>query len=64
MRPEPAFLRDIFVSATKILRLTAGSSREALSRDDTAQAALLYHLVIIAEAVNKLPGVRMLVRKV
>ena len=56
MRPEPAFLRDIFVSASKIQRLTEDSSLEALSRDDTAQAALLYHLVIIGEAVNNLPG--------
>ena len=57
MRPEPAFLRDIFVSASKIQGHTQGSSRKALSQDDTAQAAVLYHLVIIGEAVNKLPGV-------
>ena len=56
MRPEPAFLRDIFVSASKIQRLIEGRSLEGPSRDDTAQAALLYHLVIIGEAVNKLPG--------
>lgn len=57
MRPEPAFLRDIFVSASKIQGLTEGSSLEALSRDDTAQAAVLYHLVIIGEAASKLPSV-------
>jgi uncharacterized protein with HEPN domain len=56
MRPEAAFLQDILLSAGKIGRLIEGASLEALSQDDTTQAALLYHLVIIGEAVNKLPG--------
>lgn len=56
MGPERAFLKDILVSACKIQQLIEGSSLETLSRDDTAQAALLYHLVIIGEAVQNLPG--------
>ena len=55
MRREPAFLNDIFVSASRIMSMMRGVSREDLPPNHVLQAALLHHLTVIGEAANWLP---------
>jgi uncharacterized protein with HEPN domain len=55
MRREPAFLKDIFVSASRIQAMMRGVSRDDLLRNEILQAALLHHFTVIGEAVSRLP---------
>ena len=55
MRREPAFLNDIYVSATRILSMMEGVSKLQLLQNHVLQAALLHHFTVIGEAANRLP---------
>jgi len=55
MRREPAFLKDIFLSCSRILSMMRGVSQADLLGNDVLQAALLHHLTVIGEAANRLP---------
>lgn len=49
------YLDDLIASARKIVRLTARLDASAFAADETAYDAALYNLLVIGEAVNKLP---------
>ena len=49
------YLDDLVASARKIVRLTAQFDASAFVADETAYDAALYNLLVIGEAVKKLP---------
>ena len=58
-RNDGSFLRDVLVAADKIQRITADISKEGFSADEIRQAAILHHLTVIGEAINRLsPGLK------
>ena len=57
MRHEASYLKDILYAAHRIEAIVVAKSREEFFKSDESQAAVLHHLTIIGEAVNRLsPG--------
>lgn len=54
MRHEASFLKDILAAARKIEAITAASSEALFLSDDVLPAAVLHHLTVIGEAINRL----------
>jgi uncharacterized protein with HEPN domain len=53
-RHDSAFLKDIAVAAHKVGGIVAGLAEESFFADEVRQAAVLHHLTVIGEAVNRL----------
>lgn len=59
MRHESSFLRDIINACTKIAAITARTDEEQFLTDEVLPAAVLHHLTVIGEAINRLsPEIR------
>ena len=54
MRHESSFLRDILNASSKIESITAGTSEEVFLNDEVLPAAVLHHLTVMGEAINRL----------
>lgn len=54
MRHEASFLRDILTASSKIAAITASTSEESFLIDEVLPAAVLHHLTVIGEAINRL----------
>jgi uncharacterized protein with HEPN domain len=54
MRHEASYLKDILRSATRVDAITAASSEAAFIADEVLPAAVLHHLTVIGEAINRL----------
>ncbi len=54
MRHEASFLKDILTASSKIEAITAGTSEESFLNDEILPAAVLHHLTVIGEAINRL----------
>ena len=54
MRREVSFLKDILFAAGKVEAIVSTKSREEFFKNDESQAAVLHHLAVIGEAVNRL----------
>ena len=55
MRRESSFLKDIITAAGKIESITAATSEQTFLSDDVLPAAVLHHLTVIGEAIQRLP---------
>ncbi len=55
MRHEASFLRDILAASRKIEAITAATTEERFLADEVLPAAVLHHLTVIGEAINRLP---------
>ena len=55
MRHEPAFLNDILTACRKIESIVAANPEEAFLGDEVLPAAILHHLMVIGEAISRLP---------
>jgi len=59
IRRDSSFLNDILEATGKIEAIVVATSEEAFLGDGTLQAAVLHHLTVIGEAINRLsPPVR------
>jgi len=54
MRREPALLKDVTVACRKIEAIVDATSEDSFLKDDVLQAAVLHHLTVIGEAINRL----------
>jgi uncharacterized protein with HEPN domain len=54
MRREASFLKDILAAAGKIEAVTAATSEASFLSDEVLPAAVLHHLTVIGEAINRL----------
>lgn len=54
MRHEASYLKDILRAAEKIEAITASSSEASFAAGDVLPAAVLHHLTVISEAINRL----------
>src|SRR5579864_7916065 len=54
MRHEPSFLKDILSACGKIEAIVAATSEDRFLRDEVLPAAVLHHLTVIGEAINRL----------
>ena len=54
MRHEASYLRDILSACSKIEAITAATSEESFLIDEVMTAAVLHHLTVIGEAMNRL----------
>lgn len=54
MRHESSFLRDIITACGKIAAITATASEEQFLTDEVRPPAVLHHLTVIGEAMNRL----------
>lgn len=54
MRLEASFLKDILTAASKIEAITSATSEASFLRDEVSPAAILHHLTVIGEAINRL----------
>ena len=54
MRHEASFLRDILNASSKIEAITAATSEESFLGDEVLPAAVLHHLTVMGEAINRL----------
>ena len=54
MRHEAAFLRDILSASRKIEAITAATSEEAFLLDEVLPAAILHHLTVMGESIQRL----------
>ena len=54
MRHEVSFLRDILAASSKIEGIAAATSEGSFLRDEVLPAAVLHHLTVIGEAINRL----------
>ena len=54
MRHEPSFLKDILSACRKIETIVAATSEDLFLRDEVLPAAILHHLTVIGEAINRL----------
>lgn len=54
MRHEASFLRDILNASGKIEAITAATTEESFLRDEVLPAAVLHHLTVMGEAINRL----------
>ena len=55
MRHEPTFLKDILTACRKIESIVAVNPEEAFLGDEVLSAAVLHHLMVIGEAISRLP---------
>ncbi|MBL0157372.1 MAG: DUF86 domain-containing protein [Bryobacterales bacterium] len=55
MRHEASYLRDILSAAAKIEAITAATTEGSFLSDEVLPAAVLHHLTVIGEAINRLP---------
>lgn len=55
MRHEASFLQDILTACKKIEAITASTTEERFLGDEVLPAAVLHHLTVIGEAINRLP---------
>lgn len=53
-RRDASFLNDILAATGKIDTIVSGKSEESFCADEISQAAVLHHLTVIGEAVNRL----------
>ena len=53
MRHEASLLKDILAAIGKIEGITAATPEESFFGDEVLQAAVLHHLTVIGEAVNR-----------
>ncbi|HUE25099.1 MAG TPA: DUF86 domain-containing protein [Bryobacteraceae bacterium] len=59
IRRDSSFLEDVLEAAGKIESIIAATSENSFIADQVLQAAVLHHLTVIGEAVNRLsPEVR------
>jgi len=59
IRRDSSFLNDILEAARKIEAIVATTSEQSFLNDGILQAAVLHHLTVIGEAINRLsPSVR------
>ena len=54
MRHEASFLKDILNASSKIEAITVATSEESFLCDEVLPAAVLHHLTVIGEAINRL----------
>jgi predicted nucleotidyltransferase len=54
MRREPSFLKDILSACSKIEAIMAATSEDLFLKDEVLSAAVLHHLTVIGEAINRL----------
>ena len=54
MRHEASFLMDILAAASRIEAITASTSEASFHNDEVLPAAMMYHLTVIGEAINRL----------
>lgn len=54
MRHEASFLRDIISACAKIAAIIATTAEERFLADEILPAAVLHHLTVIGEAINRL----------
>lgn len=54
MRHEASFLRDIIATCGKISAITSTASEDQFLADEVRPAAVLHHLTVIGEAINRL----------
>jgi uncharacterized protein with HEPN domain len=54
MRHEASFLQDILSACKKIEAITASTTEERFLADEVLPAAVLHHLTVIGEAINRL----------
>jgi uncharacterized protein with HEPN domain len=54
MRPETSFLLDIVNASSKIEAITAATSEESFLQNEVLSAAVLHHLTVMGEAINRL----------
>ena len=58
-RRDTSFLNDILVATGKIATIVAATSEKSFLADEVLQAAVLHHLTVIGEAINRLsPAIR------
>jgi hypothetical protein len=58
-RRDSSFLNDILVATGKIGAIVAATSEKSFFADEIRQAAVLHHLTVIGEAMNRLsPAIR------
>ncbi|MCY3017750.1 MAG: DUF86 domain-containing protein [Planctomycetota bacterium] len=55
MQPDAAVLLDIVIAARRARQFAAGLDQAGFERDVKTQAAVLYELTVIGEAVRRLP---------
>lgn len=56
MRHEQSFLQDIVTACSKIESIVEGLSEDSFLQDEVRPAAVLHHLTVIGEAINRLSG--------
>ncbi len=54
MRHEPSFLKDILSACRKIEAIVTATSEDTFLQDEVFPAAVLHHLTVIGEAINRL----------
>jgi Uncharacterized conserved protein len=54
MRHEPSFLKDILSACRKIEAIVGATSEGSFLQDEVLPAAVLHHLTVIGEAINRL----------
>ena len=54
MRHEPSFLKDILSACRKIEAIVVATSEDLFLNDEVLPAAVLHHLTVIGEAINRL----------
>jgi len=54
MRHEPSFLKDILYACRKIEAIVAATSEFSFLKNEVLPAAVLHHLTVIGEAINRL----------
>lgn len=54
MRHEASFLQDILAASKKIEAITSATTEERFLADEVLPAAVLHHLTVIGEAINRL----------
>ena len=52
-RSDGSFLNDALVACQKIESIISGVSEQAFFRDEIRQAAILHHITVIGEALNR-----------
>jgi uncharacterized protein with HEPN domain len=54
MRPDRTLLQDVIDAANALERFTSGKSEAEFHEDEMLQSAVVFQLIIIGEAVNRL----------
>jgi len=59
MRDEASYLKDILVACLRIDSIVSSTSEASFIKDEVRTAAVLHHLTVIGEAINRLsPALR------